>query len=99
MAALSVMISQFLGLFALSKACVTRGTSFVDDFCVTRGCLGCRTNAAPVAALSLMMSESVGLFALSKPCVTRSEVSLVISESLCAVWAVKAMGYPWQHFR
>jgi hypothetical protein len=98
-AALSVMISQCLGLFALSKACVTRGTSFVDDFCVSRGCLGCRSNAAPVAALSLMMSESFGLFALSKPCVTRSEVSLVISESLWAVWAVESKRHPWHQFR
>jgi len=31
-AAVSVMLSQFLGLFALSKLCVTRGSSFVDDF-------------------------------------------------------------------
>jgi len=46
------------------------GRSFVDDFCVPRGCLGCRSNAAPVAALSLMMSESLGLFALSNPCAT-----------------------------
>jgi len=44
--------------------------SFVGDFCVTRGCLGCRSNAAPVVALSLMMSESLGLFALSNPCAT-----------------------------
>jgi hypothetical protein len=32
MAAVSVMISQSLGLFALWKPCVTRGSSFVDDF-------------------------------------------------------------------
>jgi len=31
-AAVSMMISQFLGLFPLSKPCVTRGRSFVDDF-------------------------------------------------------------------
>jgi len=31
-AAVLVMISQFLGLFAMSKPCVTRGRSFVDDF-------------------------------------------------------------------
>jgi len=31
-AAVWVMISQFLGLFAMSKPCVTRGRSFVDDF-------------------------------------------------------------------
>jgi hypothetical protein len=33
-AAVWVMISQFLGLFALSKPCITRGRSFVDDFWV-----------------------------------------------------------------
>jgi len=27
-----------------------------------------------------------------------AEVSLMISESLGAVWAVEAMRHPWQHF-
>ena len=33
-AVVSVMISQSQGLFALSKPCVTRGSSFGDDFSV-----------------------------------------------------------------
>jgi len=43
------------------------------------------------------MSPS-GLFALSNPCVTRASSSLMIYESLGAVWAVAAMRYPTHEF-
>jgi hypothetical protein len=33
--AVSMNISEAAGLFALSNPCVTRGSSFVDDFLVT----------------------------------------------------------------
>jgi len=41
-----------------------------------------------------MISESLGLLGLSNPCVTRDNSSLLISESLGAVWAVESMGNP-----
>ena len=38
------------------------------------------------------------MFGLSNPCVTRHSNSLVISESLGAVWDVDSLRYPSQHF-
>jgi hypothetical protein len=35
---------------------------------------------------------------MSNPCVTRDSCSLMISESLGAVWAVESMSHPWQQF-
>jgi hypothetical protein len=47
MAAVSVMIFQSQGLFALLKPCFTRGSSFVDDFSVPRGCCAVETMRHP----------------------------------------------------
>jgi hypothetical protein len=41
-----------------------------------------------------VISESLRLSGLSNPCVTRASSSLVISESLRAVWAVESMRHP-----
>jgi len=38
------------------------------------------------------------LFGLSNPCVTRDRSSLIISESLGAVWDVQSRRHPLQHF-
>jgi hypothetical protein len=41
-----------------------------------------------------MTSKSLRLFGLSNPCVTRDSSSLLISESLRAVWAVESTLQP-----
>jgi len=41
-----------------------------------------------------MIYESLGLFGLSNPCVTCDTGSLMIYESLGAVWAVESMRDP-----
>jgi len=41
-----------------------------------------------------MISESRRLLGLSNPCITRESRSLMISESLWAVWAVEPMPHP-----
>jgi hypothetical protein len=41
-----------------------------------------------------MISESIGLFGLSNLMVTRDTSSLLLSESLRAVWAVEFMRHP-----
>jgi len=43
-------------------------------------------------------SESLGLFGLLNPWVSPYSTSLIISESLGAVWAVEYMGLPLQNF-
>jgi len=70
-------------LFALSNPCITRGSTFIDDFCGHMGCLLCLIHASPVEAVSLTISDSAAtqfllmiskptwVFALSNPCVTR----------------------------
>ena len=65
-----LMISRPTWLFALSNPCVTRGSSFVDDFRSHRGCLRCRIHGSRVEAVSLMISKATGVFALSNPWVT-----------------------------
>jgi len=45
------------GLFALLNPCVTRVSSFVDDFLVHRGSFRCRIHASPVEAVLLIISE------------------------------------------
>jgi hypothetical protein len=42
----------------------------------------------------LMFYESLGQFGLSNPCVTQYNSSLIISDSLGAVWAVESMQHP-----
>jgi hypothetical protein len=69
--AVLLKISEDVWLFALSKACVTSGSVFGDDFGGQRGCLRCRIHASPVEAVSMNISEAAGLFTLSNPCVTR----------------------------
>jgi hypothetical protein len=54
----SMNISEAAGLFALSNPYVTRGSTFVDDFCGHLGCLLCLIHASPVEAVSLMISDS-----------------------------------------
>jgi hypothetical protein len=56
--AVSLMLSETLGLFALSNPCVTRGSTFVDDLCGHMGCLLCLIHASPVEAVLLMISDS-----------------------------------------
>ena len=56
--AVSLMISEALGQFALSNPCVTRGSTFVDDFCGHMGWLICLIHASPVEAVSLMIFDS-----------------------------------------
>ena len=60
------------GLFALLNPCVTRWSSFVDDFWVHKGCLRCRIHVLPLEAVLLMNSESTG------------DVCAV--ESMCHLW-------------
>jgi len=72
----------------MCNPCVTRGSSFVDDFSVGSesvfiddfyahmGCLRCRINASPVEAVSLKMSEAAGV-----------------------VCAVESRRHPWKQFR
>jgi hypothetical protein len=45
-----------------------------------------------------MISESYGVFGLSNPCVTHDSSSLMISESLAAVWALQTGRHPSQQF-
>jgi len=45
-----------------------------------------------------MISESLRLLGLSNLWVTRDSSSLIISESLGAVWAVEPMRHPLQQF-
>jgi hypothetical protein len=54
------MLSETLRLFALSNPCVTRGSTFLDDFYGHMGCLLCLIHASPVEAVSLKISEAVG---------------------------------------
>jgi hypothetical protein len=58
--AVSLMISESLGLVWLSNPSVTHGCSFVDDIVVPRGCLRGRIQASPVDAVWLMISEYRG---------------------------------------
>jgi len=46
----------------------------------------------------LIISESLGLFGPSNTWVSRYSSSLIISESLGAVWAVESMGLPLHLF-
>jgi len=41
-----------------------------------------------------MISESLQLFGLSNPCVTRDSSSLLISQSVGAVWAGEFIRHP-----
>jgi hypothetical protein len=47
---------------------------------------------------SLILSKSLGLFGPSNTWVSCYSTSLIISESLGAVWAVESMGLPLQLF-
>jgi hypothetical protein len=47
---------------------------------------------------SLIIYESLGLFGPSNTWVSRYSSSLIISESLGAVWAVESMGLPLELF-
>jgi hypothetical protein len=88
------------GLFLLLNPCVPRGSSFVDNFWVGsdlvfivvfwvhRGCWRCRIHASPMEAVSLRISKS-----------TTTQFSLIISESIGAVGAVKSMRHHWKQFR
>jgi hypothetical protein len=58
--AVSLMLSETLGLFALSNPCVTRGSTFVDDFCGHMGCLLCLIHASPVEVVSMNISDAAG---------------------------------------
>ena len=59
------------GLLALSNPCVTRGSSFIDDFWSYKVCLRSRIHASPVEAFSLMIFEATGADCASNPCVAR----------------------------
>ena len=76
------------GLFALSNPCLTRGSSFVEDFWGHGGLLRCRIHASSVEAVSLRISKS-----------TVTQFSLIISESTGVVCAVESMCHPWKQFR
>jgi len=54
------MISESLGLFALSNPCVTLESSLVDDFLDIMGSLRFRIHESPVEAVSLMISKAAG---------------------------------------
>ena len=77
-----------LWLFALSNRSISPGHSFVDDICVPRGCVGCLIQASPEAVVLLVISESLGAVGAVESFVTRDSSSLIIFESLWAVWAV-----------
>jgi len=47
---------------------------------------------------SLLFYKSQGVFALSTTCVSRESSSLVISESIGAVWAVESVRQPREQF-
>jgi len=87
------------GVFALSNPCVTRGSSFVDDFWALRRYLCCWIHASPVEAVSLIISKShTGCLRCTIHASPIEAVSLVIPKSLEAVWAVEYMRHPWKHF-
>jgi len=60
--------------------------------------LPCRIHASPVTAVRCWFLSPYGLFGLSNPRVIRESSSLMISQSLGAVWAVESMCHPWQQF-
>jgi hypothetical protein len=98
-------------LYALSNPQVNRGSSFVDDFWVHRGCLRCRIHASPVEVVSLRIYESQGLFVLSNHASPVEALSLMISESTVTkfsvmifkpagvVCSVESTCQPWKQFR
>jgi hypothetical protein len=87
-------------LFALSNPCVTRGSSFVDDFWDDsdsvfvhdlwghKGCLRCRTHASPVEVVSLRISESQGYLRCRIHASPVEALSLMISESIVTQFSV-----------
>jgi len=81
-------ISEAAGLFALSNPCVTRGTTFVDDFCGQMGSLLCLIHASPMEAVSLMISDSAA-----------TKFLLMISKPTWVLCAVESMRHPWKQFR
>jgi hypothetical protein len=92
------MIYESLGaVWAVECNCHT-WQQFVDDFWVSSGCFGCRIHAEPVTAVSWWFMSPYGLFGLSNATVTRDSSSLMINESLGAVWAVESNCHPWQVF-
>jgi len=93
-----LMISKSLGVALAIKSIGLPWEHFVDDFRVPRGCFGYQIHKSSVRALRWWFSSPYGLNGLSNPCVTRDSTSLIISESLGAVWAVKCMRHPWQEF-
>jgi len=103
--------SEATGLIALSNPCVTRGSSFDDDFLGHRGCLRCRIHRSLVEAFSLMISEATTTqFSLMfwdhnswlRCRIHASPVEaylLMISEATGADCAVKSMRHPSKQFR
>jgi len=55
----SLMISESLGVVWAVETMRHRDSSFVDDFSIPRGCLGCRIHASPVTTICFMISESL----------------------------------------
>jgi len=86
--AVSMNISEAGRLFALSNSCVTRGSTFVDDFCGHMGSLLCLIHASPVEAVSLMISDFAA-----------TEFLLMISNPTWALCAVESMLHSWKQFR
>jgi len=82
------MISESTRALCAVEPCLTRGSSFVDDFYdgnnsvfvddfwVDRGCLCFRIHVSPLEAVSLMISESIA--------------------ALCSVESIR---HPWKQFR
>jgi len=74
-------------LFAVSNLYVTRGSTFVDDFCGHMGCLLCLIHASHVEAVSLTISDSAA-----------TQFLLMISEPTGALCAVKSKRHSWKQF-
>jgi hypothetical protein len=98
-------------LFALSNPCVTRGSSFVEDFlfvwdsvfeddCIARmGSLRCRIQALPVEGVSLMICESPATqFSLMISESAATQFSVMISKPTWVVCAVESMRHQWKQF-
>jgi len=94
----SLMFYESLGALWAVESMRHPWQQLVDDFWVPRGCLDYRNHASLVAAVRWLFLSPYEMFWLSNPCVTRDSSSLMISESLGAVWAVESMRHPWQQF-
>jgi len=85
-------------LFGLSNTCVTHGSSFVDDLWVCRCYLRCRIQPHPWKQFVNDLWGHRDYLRCRIHVSPVEAVSLMISESLMAVWAIESMRHPWEQF-